>query len=128
VVVSFGVNDTTVEGGVPRIDPGESAANLQSVVDGVRAAGHRVLVVGPPPVADDRQNARIGALSRRFGEVCSRTGTVYVPVFDALVADAVWRAEAAAIDGAHPGAAGYARLAALVLPASQAWMGLWDAR
>ena len=41
----------------------------------------------------------------------------FVAVFDALVADPVWRAEVAAGDGVHPGAAGCARLAALVAPA-----------
>jgi lysophospholipase L1-like esterase len=35
-------------------------------------------------------------------------------VFDRLVADAAWLAEAEAGDGAHPGAGGYAALAGIV--------------
>jgi acyl-CoA thioesterase I len=39
----------------------------------------------------------------------------FVDVFGALCANAAWTAEAAAGDGAHPGAGGYAALAQLVL-------------
>ena len=39
----------------------------------------------------------------------------FVDVFGALRANAAWTAEAAAGDGTHPGAGGYAALARLVL-------------
>ncbi|NKY41398.1 GDSL family lipase, partial [Cellulomonas septica] len=47
-------------------------------------------------------------------------GAPYVPTVGPLLDDPVWRAEVSAGDGAHPGAAGYERLAALVGPS-------WDA-
>ncbi len=49
-------------------------------------------------------------------------GVPVVPVFDALCADAGWMAEVVAGDGAHPGSAGYSRLAELVRPAWNRWL------
>lgn len=119
VLVSFGVNDTTAEGDGVRVDPEASAANLAVLLG---AVGHPVLVVGPPPVADPVQNRRITVLSRRFGDVCMDAGVPFVPVADALLADEVWTAEVAAGDGAHPGTAGYVRLADLVRPTWESWI------
>ena len=73
-------------------------------------------------MADDAQNVRIAALSAGFAAVCVAAGVPYVPVFDDLRTDRIWTAEVAAGDGAHPGGAGYARLAELVAPAWRAWM------
>jgi lysophospholipase L1-like esterase len=112
VVVSLGVNDV-----VQNMAPDGSVANLEVLLGEIAEAGHRVLVIGPPPIADDGRNAGIGAVSSAFAGACAAAGVPFAAVFDALVADPVWRAEVAAGDGAHPGAAGYARLAALVTPA-----------
>ena len=59
----------------------------------------------------------------RIIRACADRGVPYVPVVAALAADPVWRSEVAAGDGAHPGAAGYARLAELVRPAWERWLG-----
>lgn len=117
IVMSFGVNDV-----VQDVAPATSVANLAALLDEIAQAGHRVLVVGPPPVADDARNALIMALSSAFAVVCDAAGVPFVAVVDTLVADPVWRAEVAAGDGAHPGAAGYARLATLVAPSWSAFV------
>jgi acyl-CoA thioesterase I len=51
-------------------------------------------------------------------------GVPYLEVYAALRASRTWTAEAAAGDGAHPGAGGYAALARLVdcWPAWRAWL------
>jgi lysophospholipase L1-like esterase len=51
-------------------------------------------------------------------------GVPFLPVLEALLADPNWIAEARAGDGAHPGAKGYAAMAALVdqWPAWRAWL------
>jgi acyl-CoA thioesterase-1 len=122
LVLSMGVNDTTEEDGAPRLEPARSVAALGEVLAGADRAGWPVLVVGPPVVADDVQNQRIGALDDRFGSVCAGSGVPYVPVARALAADPTWRREVATGDGAHPGAAGYTALADLVLPHWERWL------
>jgi lysophospholipase L1-like esterase len=121
VVLAYGVNDTTIEDGRLRTPPDVSVANLLDLLGTARDHGWPVLVAGPPPIADDAQNARIAALDGRFASVCAEAGVPYVPVFDALRADPVWSEEVRRGDGAHPGAAGYDRLAALIAPAWDAW-------
>jgi len=52
--------------------------------------------------------------------LCARLKAPFIDVFRPLAADGLWMREAAAFDGAHPGAAGYQRLAELVA-AHPAW-------
>jgi acyl-CoA thioesterase-1 len=122
VVLSTGVNDTTEEGGAPRLATDRSVTALGTMLSGAADAGWPVLVVGPPAVADDAQNQRIAELDDRFARACADHGVPYVRVAAALAADRTWRAEVAAGDGAHPGAAGYALLADLVRPRWQSWI------
>ena len=122
VVFSCGVNDTTAEDGAARVDPEVSVRNLGEMLRECVARGWRVLVVGPPPIDDAGQNERTAALDRRFAEVCRSAGVEYVPVFDALAADAVWTQQVRDGDGAHPDSGGYRAFAALVRPAWERWI------
>lgn len=122
VVLSTGVNDTTHVDGVPRLDPDRSVAALREVLTGAAAAGWPVLVVGPAAVAETEHNERTAALDERFAATCDEHGVPYVPVVRTLAADPGYRAEVAAGDGAHPGAAGYALLADLVRPRWSTWL------
>ena len=121
-VIGTGVDDATEEDGASRLSPQRSVAALGEVLGGAVSAGWPVLVVGPPAVADDAQNARTAALDERFARVCAEHGVPHVPVLAALAADPTWTREVAAGDGAHPGAAGYAVLAELVRPHWTAWL------
>jgi lysophospholipase L1-like esterase len=120
LVVSFGVNDSIVEDGGLRVEPDESVANLARLL---HDAGLPTLVVGPPPIADAAVNQRVVGLNARFRDVCAAAGAPFVEVVADLGDDVVWTAEVAAGDGAHPGPAGYDRLAALVLPTWLDWVG-----
>lgn len=119
VVVSFGVNDTTVEGETTRVPAQRSVENLRLLVTG---SPWPLLVVGPPAVDDERQNDRTAVLDEGFALVAQAAGVPYVPVLTPLRADEVWRAEVRDGDGAHPGAAGYAHLADLVEPFWRPWV------
>lgn len=113
VVLSFGVNDTTIEGGRRRVSLEATLTNAQAMLHEARAL-YPLLVVGPPPVADGVQNDRIRALSFSLGQICAHAGVPYLEVCKPLLASPVWLREVAAGDGAHPGAAGYEALAQLV--------------
>jgi lysophospholipase L1-like esterase len=120
VVFGFGVNDTTVEDGRPRVEPGDGVDALGRVLDGARELALAALVVGLPPAGEPGQDVRVGALSAAFADVAAARGVPFVDVFGSLCANAAWTAEAAAGDGAHPGAGGYAALARLVL--ARGWL------
>ena len=122
--MSFGVNDTTVQDGLPRVAAATSAANLRALLGELAANGVPVLVVGPPPIADRAQTERIAALDSEFAAVCRALDVWFFSVVADLDADPVWREEVAADDGAHPRAEGYQRLAELVWPAWCSWLGL----
>ena len=115
VVFSFGVNDTTVEDGRLRVGPAATADALGRVLDGAARLALPALVVGPAPAGEPAQDTRVGALSAALRRVAAARGVPFVDVFADLRADAAWTAEAAAGDGSHPGAGGYAALAGLVL-------------
>jgi lysophospholipase L1-like esterase len=119
LVFAFGVNDCVVQDGVRRLP---ETATLKNAALILRHAAARAptLMVGPPPIADGETNERIAALDVALATLCAKIGQAYVPVFDALAADATWMAEVAAGDGAHPGAPGYDALAAIV-SAGRAW-------
>ncbi|ODU03556.1 MAG: hypothetical protein ABS81_13750 [Pseudonocardia sp. SCN 72-86] len=120
LVVSFGVNDSIVEDGRLRVAADESVANLGLLLGGSTLP---TFVVGPPPIADASVNRRVVELSARFGDVCAAAGVPFVEVVHDLADDDVWTAEVRDGDGAHPDAAGYDRLAALLLPTWLDWIG-----
>ena len=123
LVFSFGVNDTTQQQDSTRVRPEDSVTNLTAILDDALARGWRVLVVGPPPVADEQQNARTKYLDELFTGVCAARNVPYCPVFEKLHGDTAWIREAVTGDGAHPSTQGYRDLADIVLDAWIAWIG-----
>ena len=113
VVLSFGTNDTALDNGRRRLALAETLANAGQLL---REAGaqHRVLLIGPPAVADPDHDGRIAELSRELGALAQQEGVSYLDTFTPLHASALWRAEVAANDGSHPRAGGYRELAALI--------------
>jgi lysophospholipase L1-like esterase len=120
VVFSFGTNDTTLENGHLRVAEAQSVENAREMLRAAKQLSS-VAMIGPPPNADVEQNVRTRRLSSLFAEVAESEGVLFLSVFDHLAEDAVWMKEVTEGDGAHPGAAGYARLAALV----EAWPRWW---
>jgi len=116
VVFSFGANDVTIEHGAPRIAEAETLRNLRTLLDAATAR-YRTLLIGPPATPDAAHTARLGQLSQRMGEIAAQSDVPYLALFPLLVSDASWQAEVSANDGAHPRAAGYAKMAT--------WIGAW---
>lgn len=120
LVLSFGVNDCLIEDGHPRVPAVDSVANLDAIL---ARSPWPVLVVGPPPIADEATNDRIEALSAAMADGCAARGVACLEVASTLMRDRRWMTEVAEGDGAHPGREGYAALAERVgaWPAWQAW-------
>ena len=115
LVLSFGVNDTTVESGRRRVECEHSLEALSTILDEAMAAGLPALVVGPAPVDDPRQNRQIDDLSASFGKRCIVHATPFVSVFEPLLSSQAWMDEVGAGDGAHPSSEGYSVLGQTVI-------------
>lgn len=125
IVVSFGCNDCNLEDGALRVAPAKSLLNARTLLtEASRLAP--VLMVGPPPTAEPDVAVRAEELNEHLKTLCARLQAPYIDVFRPLAADGLWVREAAAWDGAHPGAGGYQRMADLVAahPAWRAFTGL----
>jgi lysophospholipase L1-like esterase len=114
VVFAFGANDAVQE-----IAPELTLGHAESILGEARVRWP-VLMVGPAPMPEPEARKRLVALDGAFAALCARFAVPYVTVLDGLTTHPVWLDEARAGDGAHPGAAGYRRMADIVL-ASQAW-------
>jgi lysophospholipase L1-like esterase len=100
VVFSFGTNDVIY--GVPTEN---SLAALTSALDRAEELEVPAYVIGPPDAP---------GIADAYAEIAAARD---VPFFDTVVPlgpGSVWRAEADAGDGSHPGAGGYAELADLL--------------
>ena len=76
----------------------------------------------PPPRPD--KTARHAELAARYAEVCRGLDVPFLDILEPIQSVDAWWEEVAAGDGIHPGARGYAALAALVdaWPAWRAWV------
>lgn len=117
VVLAFGVNDVALEDENRRCTQEQSLLSLEEVLLGAQALGLRRFVIGPAAVDDEAVNDRIAELSYAYRMRCARHRVPFVPLVEELRGNEVWRRSIAAGDGSHPGAAGYAEIARLVLEA-----------
>lgn len=120
VVLSCGVNDTVIEGGRPRVRPEESCANVSEILRGAKNR-YKVLMVGPPPVNDDEQNARVQAIALAFSREAEALGVPYIDLFSSLAADGAYKREVSNNDGAHPKSDGYTKMAQIVASSPGWW-------
>jgi acyl-CoA thioesterase I len=123
VVIAGGVNDATVTAGRRRATVADTVAALEQILESAAAARWPVLVVGPALIDDQSHNERIGELSGVLHRSCTARAMPYIEIAACLAGDREWAAEVASVDGAHPGACGYARLGDLIWPAFLDWLG-----
>lgn len=123
---SFGANDcNTADHGGPRLSLDATLKTTEALLDEAVTLAP-VVVIGPLPVLDDPAvDARVAALCPALEALCAGRGVPYLPVFDRFRAEDAWVRGAAAIDGTHSDAAGYAVLASVIdsWPAWRAHIG-----
>jgi acyl-CoA thioesterase I len=118
VLLSCGVNDTTIENDRARVALADSINHVRSILEA--AGAYRTLQIGPPPVADSEQNQRIRALSQAYAQQAHALNVPYIDLFTPLVNDARYQREVAENDHFHPRSQGYSRMAGVIL-ASPLW-------
>lgn len=119
VVISCGVNDTVIEGGKLRIHPEESVANVREIL--IKAKKFRVLMVGPPCIGEEVQDARIQAVSTAFSRESEALGVPYIDLFTQLSSDEAYKREVSSNDSAHPGSVGYSKIAEIIGSSPSWW-------
>lgn len=117
LVISFGSNDMVEEDGKVRVDPARCLDNLASLLAESKHRSIAALVVGPPPVIDAGEGhlRRTLELADEMAALCHSRQVPFIATTQALADNPTWTSEALAGDGAHPGSAGYQRLADIVL-------------
>lgn len=112
IVFSFGTNDTTIEKGKIRIEVKDSIANAHTILSNAKKL-YPILMIGPPPIADEKQNRRITNLSKQFALLCKELDVPYLNIFPLLKSN-IWMDEVRKYDGAHPRTTGYTKFAEIM--------------
>lgn len=120
VVFSFGLNDVTIENGARRILEENSLSNLRTILTAATSR-YRTLVIGPVAVPEAERNASLLRLSDGMAKVAAELGVPYLPLIAQFIDDEPWKKQISENDGAHPQAAGYAKIAALIETWPQWW-------
>jgi len=120
VVFSFGVNDTVMRSGVPRVPFRQSIEVAGDILSRAKKR-YPTLMMGPPPITDPEQNERIRRIDAAFEQLCLEKRLDYLSIFQYLKNKKIWMNEVASNDGSHPAAAGYELLATYI----HNWNGWW---
>lgn len=126
LVFAFGTNDCALDDDErqPRVAPAETLKAALAILERAKSVAP-ALLVGPPPVPDAGAQARARPLNLALHRLAARLKVPFIDVFDAMLSAPPWLGEALAGDGIHPGAGGYAALAAVVR-AHPAWESFLD--
>ena len=119
IVVSCGINDTVIEDGQLRVAPEASCINLQKIL--ARAKRYKLIMVGPTPVEEAAQNARIETLSKAYAKTCQTLDVAFIGLVTDLLLDDFYLNEVSTNDGSHPNSGGYAKIARLIERSPDWW-------
>ncbi|MCM0594475.1 MAG: GDSL-type esterase/lipase family protein [Gloeotrichia echinulata DEX184] len=116
VVFSFGLNDTSLENGKPRVALQKSIKNAYSILSAAKQL-YPILLIGPAPYIeqeDPGRRERTTDLSQKLALVCQKLDVPYLDVFPILEKSQSWIDEARENDGVHPKSGGYIEFAKIV--------------
>ena len=119
IVLSCGINDTSIENGDVRVKPDESCSNIRVLL--VEAKKYNVIMVGPPPIADNEQNIRIKEISQAYANEAQLLDVPYIELYESLYLDEGYKNELLESDGAHPKSRGYSKITDIISSSSNWW-------
>jgi acyl-CoA thioesterase I len=112
-VFSYGVNDTTMEETGQRVPMEAVVENTGKIIAGALQRSE-VMVIGPPPLADDAHNGRLEELISGMERMLGERGVPFFNVYPILLASPAWMRDISDNDGMHPRGAGFNFLAHLI--------------
>ncbi len=119
LVFSFGANDCA-----RRIERTRSIENAKRILSAARS-WLPARMIGPAIIADDAgATERILELCADYAALCAELDVPYLAIAKLVAGSNIWRDEALANDGAHPGRGGYS----VVANAVRAWPAWFSAR
>ncbi len=113
VVLSCGVADAVLIGGVPRIPSFDSLANLRQMIDQL-SPHYPLLIIGPTPVINAAHAVGVAEINSAYRSALAETDIPFCDVYDQLSQSSAWKKDLQTADGIHPQAAGYTALADIV--------------
>ncbi|MGZ3365500.1 MAG: GDSL-type esterase/lipase family protein [Caulobacteraceae bacterium] len=108
VVIAFGTNDIRLDRPVE-----ESASALERVIRWASGEGYAVFVMGSPHAAEPELDALRALRNVNLEETARRLGAPYLDIRERVADWSAWHRGAMEGDGIHPGAEGYAAVAAV---------------
>jgi len=124
VVFSFGANDRVIEQGRSRVPYPRQMENARAILTAAKARWPTLFITSPLPL-NEALYADAAVQAQGIGQICQDLGVPFLDMLPASRDFSLWREEASAGDGAHPGAGGYGEFAALV-DAWTSWRALLE--
>ena len=113
LILCFGIEDTDVLDGKPRLSNQESIDALRKII--LQTKNHcKLLMVGITPVYDPQRNNRIRRLNSLQKELCVKARVPFVDLFTSLSEDVQYKRELAKGDKYYPGEFGNQKIYDLV--------------
>ncbi|AJQ94284.1 GDSL-type esterase/lipase family protein [Gynuella sunshinyii] len=109
IVFCYGLNDCSTDPENPGILLRETMENTQHLLHACKGK-FRIFMLGVPCVYDPAYNARVKKLNQWLGELCNKTRTPYISLFDATDRDPIYKRELVQTDRICPGSRGIDKL------------------
>ena len=114
IVFCYGINDCSADPDNPGILLRETMENSQRLLHACRGK-FRVFMLGIPCVYDPAYNARVKKLNQWLGELCNKTHTPYISLFNGTERDPLYKRELVQTDRVLPGPHGAGKINDLLL-------------
>ncbi|MDX1342825.1 MAG: GDSL-type esterase/lipase family protein [Reinekea sp.] len=113
LILAFGLHDTELADGKPRVANQESLEALKQLI--LKTRPHfKMIMIGIPPVYEPQQNNRIKRLNGLYRELCQKARVPYIDIFSSLAEDVQYKRELAKGDKVFPADIGYQKVFELI--------------
>jgi len=121
VVLCFGIQDSRTLGGQTVMPLKDSIENTKLLLALLKKQKVKHLMIGPPAVYDPNHNARVKKLHHWLEELCHKTHTPYISIWESTEQDPQYKREVSQHDRVLPKERGYEKIFNLVANDRQWW-------
>lgn len=113
LILSFGLADTEIVEGKPRVSNQDSVEALKILVGKTRSH-FKMLMIGLPPVYDPQRNSRVKRLNALYRELCQKSRVPFVDIYSTLAEDVQYKRELVKSGKVLPAQTGYEKIFDLI--------------